>query len=77
MEFRMVLKLLAYQLSGSSSGPLPNWRWMQVNLISDLLLLKETFPGGVKVLPPSQTFPDRVRNLIWVLVADAESLPVV
>jgi hypothetical protein len=40
------VKLLAYQVGGSSSGPLPNWRWMEVNLISDIDLLSRTFVGG-------------------------------
>jgi predicted DNA-binding transcriptional regulator YafY len=40
------LKLLGFQLRGSSTNPLPNWRWMLVNSISDLRMLNETFPGG-------------------------------
>jgi hypothetical protein len=39
-------KLLAYQVAGSSSGKLPNWRWMETDLISDVHLLNRTFPGG-------------------------------
>jgi len=39
-------RLLAYQVGGSSSGRLPNWRWIDVNRISDLQLLDRTFPGG-------------------------------
>jgi hypothetical protein len=39
-------KLLGYQVGGSSSGKLPNWRWMEVDSISDLDLLNRTFPGG-------------------------------
>ncbi len=41
-----VAKLLGYQVGGSSSGPLPNWRWMETDLISDIQLLNRTFPGG-------------------------------
>ena len=41
-----VIKLLTRQISGSSSGPLPNWRWMEIDQISDAQLLDETFPGG-------------------------------
>ena len=41
-----VIKLLTYQIGGSSSGPLPNWRWMDTDLISDAQLLDRTFPGG-------------------------------
>jgi hypothetical protein len=40
------IKLLGYQVGGFSSGRLPNWRWMEVNLISDLHLLSRTFAGG-------------------------------
>jgi hypothetical protein len=40
------VKLLAYQVGGASSGRLPNWRWMEVDLISDVHLLDRTFPGG-------------------------------
>ncbi|MDQ6708550.1 MAG: hypothetical protein M3Z85_21535 [Acidobacteriota bacterium] len=41
-----VIKLLTYQVGGSSSGPLPNWRWMETDHISDVQLLDQTFPGG-------------------------------
>lgn len=41
-----IVKLLAYQVGGASSGPLPNWRWMQVELISDVRILDRTFRGG-------------------------------
>ncbi len=41
-----VIKLLAWQIGGSSSGPLPNWRWMEIDQISDARLLDQTFPGG-------------------------------
>jgi hypothetical protein len=40
------VKLLGYQVGGSSSGKLPNWRWMEAGLISDIQLLSQTFPGG-------------------------------
>jgi hypothetical protein len=39
-------KLLTYQVDGSSNGPLPNWRWMETDLISEAELLDRTFPGG-------------------------------
>jgi hypothetical protein len=41
-----VIKLLTYQAGGASSGPLPNWRWMEIDLISEVQLLDQTFPGG-------------------------------
>lgn len=39
------VKLLGYQAGGDSSGPLPNWRWMEVDLISGIHLLDRTFRG--------------------------------
>jgi hypothetical protein len=39
-------KLLGYQVAGSSSHKLPNWRWMEEELISEIELLNRTFPGG-------------------------------
>ena len=39
-------KLLAYQIGGSSSQKLPNWRWLDADLISGIELLNRTFPGG-------------------------------
>src|SRR5579862_7657135 len=41
-----VIKLLTWQIGGSSSSPLPNWRWMETNRISDAELLDQTFSGG-------------------------------
>ena len=40
------VQLLAYQVGGSSSRPLPNWILMKANEITDLELLDQTFPGG-------------------------------
>lgn len=40
------IMLLAWQVGGSSSSPLPGWRWMEVEMISDIQLLNKTFPGG-------------------------------
>jgi hypothetical protein len=40
------VKLLGYQLSGASSGPLPNWRWFEVDLITGIRLLDRRFRGG-------------------------------
>jgi hypothetical protein len=45
-EHKGSVKLLAYQVGGSSSGRLPNWRWMEVQQISDAQLLDQTFAGG-------------------------------
>ena len=40
------VQLLAYQVGGSSSRPLPNWILMKVNEIAELELLDQFFPGG-------------------------------
>src|ERR1043165_3889260 len=40
------VKLLAYQVGGSSSHQLPNWRWMEADRITEIHLLNQTFPGG-------------------------------
>ena len=45
-EHNGTIKLLTYQIGGSSSGPLPNWRWMETSHISDAELLDQTFAGG-------------------------------
>ncbi len=39
-------KLLGYQVGGASSGRLPNWRWMETAMISDLRILDQSFPGS-------------------------------
>ena len=41
-----IIKLFGYQVGGSSSQKLPNWRWAEQYLISDIQLLDRTFPGG-------------------------------
>jgi len=41
-----VIKLLTRQVRGSSSRPLPGWRWMEIDQISNAEMLGETFPGG-------------------------------
>jgi hypothetical protein len=40
------VQLLAYQVGGSSSRPLPNWILMKADEIVDLTLLDQIFPGG-------------------------------
>ena len=40
------VQLLAYQVGGSSSRPLPNWILMKADEIADLELLEQSFPGG-------------------------------
>ena len=41
-----LIKLFGYQVGGSSSQKLPNWRWAEQDLVSDIELLNRTFPGG-------------------------------
>ena len=43
-EHNGVIKLLTYQVGGSSSGPLPNWRWMETDLISDARTARPDLP---------------------------------
>ncbi|HMH05049.1 MAG TPA: hypothetical protein VK579_00065, partial [Terriglobales bacterium] len=40
------IKLFTYQVRGSSSEPLPNWRMMFVAGISDAHIMNESFSGG-------------------------------
>ena len=40
------VQLLAYQVGGSSSRPLPNWVLMKANEITDIVLLDQIFTGG-------------------------------
>ena len=40
------VQLLAWQVDGSSSRPLPNWLLMKVDDITDVHILPATFPGG-------------------------------
>ena len=40
------VRLFCYQVGGQSSESLPNWRWIEVEGISDLELLQETFRGN-------------------------------
>jgi hypothetical protein len=48
-----VIKVLTYQAGGSSRSPLPNWRWMDAEQISDAQLPDQTFPGGRPNLCPA------------------------
>jgi hypothetical protein len=40
------VQLLSWQVTGSSSRPLPNWLLTKVDEITGLVLLDQTFPGG-------------------------------
>ena len=63
-------RLLAYQIGGSSSGRLPNWRWMDVDLISGLQLLDRTFKGG----RPIPSGKHHKWDQLYVRVRPAEGL---
>ena len=41
-----VIKLFTWQIAGSSTRPLPGWRWMEIDQISGAGMLDQTFPGG-------------------------------
>lgn len=41
-----VVKVLAYQVAGSSNHKLPNWRWLEEDSMSNIELLSERFAGG-------------------------------
>lgn len=47
------VKLLAYQVGGSSSARIPNWRWIEADQISAIELLSKKFPGG-RLAPTGQ-----------------------
>ena len=47
--YKGIVRLLAFQLSGPSKGPLPGWRWIDVERISEPELLDKTFAGGRRV----------------------------
>src|SRR3954451_5690786 len=40
------VQLLAWQVDGASSRPLPNWILMKVDEMVELATLADTFPGG-------------------------------
>src|SRR3954447_24719716 len=40
------VQLLAWQVDGASSRPLPNWILMKVDEMVELTTLADTFPGG-------------------------------
>jgi hypothetical protein len=72
-----LIKLFGYQVAGSSSQKLPNCRWAEQDLISDLQLLDRTFLGEVppksgkhqkwdkifiRVKPPDKSHGVRIRT---------------
>jgi predicted DNA-binding transcriptional regulator YafY len=40
------IKLLIYQIGGSSSGRIPSWRLLDVARITDAVMLDKAFKGG-------------------------------
>jgi hypothetical protein len=63
-----IVKLLAYQVDGSSSHKLPDWRWMEEDLISDIQILNRTFPGG----RPTPTGKHHKWDKLFIRVKPAE-----
>ncbi|MDQ2775511.1 MAG: hypothetical protein M3Y57_11440 [Acidobacteriota bacterium] len=66
-----IVKLLGYQVGGSSSGRLPNWRWMEAGLISDAYLLNKTFPGG----RPAPSGQHHKWDKLFIRVKQADNRP--
>jgi WYL domain-containing protein len=62
------IKLFGYQVGGSSSQKLPNWRWMEQDLISDVQLLNRTFPGG----RPTQSGKHHKWDRLFIRVKPAD-----
>ena len=63
-----LVKLFAYQVAGSSSQKLPNWRWAEQDLISDIQLLDQKFPGG----RPSKTDKHHKWDKLFIRVKPAK-----
>jgi len=66
-----LIKLFAYQVAGSSSQKLPNWRWAEQDLISDIQLLDRTFPGG----RPTKTGKHQTWDKLFIRVKPAKKRP--
>lgn len=49
------VRLLVFQIAGSSSGPLPNWRWIEILRMSHLEVLAQTFDGN-RIVPTANHF---------------------
>jgi hypothetical protein len=62
------IKLFGYQVGGSSSQKLPNWRWMEQDLIADVQLLNRTFPGG----RPTQSGKHHKWDKLFIRVKPAD-----
>ena len=65
------VQLLAYQVGGSSSRPLPNWILMKANEIENLDLLDQTFPGG----PPTASGKHLKWDKLFIRVKPAIHYP--
>ena len=66
-----VIKLLARQVRGSSSGRLPGWRWMETNRISNAEMLGETFPGGL----PTSSREHHIWDILFIRVKPSKKKP--
>ena len=65
-----IIKLLGYQVGGSSSQKLPNWRWAAQDLITDIQLLDRTFPGG----RPTQSGKHHKWDRLFIRVKPADEV---
>jgi len=66
-----VIKLLTRQVRGSSSGPLPGWRWMETDQISDAEMLDQTFPGG----RPTPSGKHHIWDILFIRVKPSKKKP--
>jgi hypothetical protein len=65
-----IIKLFGYQVGGTSSQKLPNWRWAEQDLISDIQLLQRTFPGG----RPTKSGKHHKWDKLFIRVKPADEL---
>jgi len=66
-----VIKLLTRQIRGSSSRPLPGWRWMEADQISKAEMLRETFPGGL----PTPSGKHNTWDKLFIRVKSSKKKP--
>jgi hypothetical protein len=62
------LQLLGYQITGSSSRPLPNWIRMKVEEMADLEMSEKIFPGG----RPTPSGKHLRWNILFIRVKPAD-----
>jgi len=64
-----IIKLFSYQVGGASSRKIPNWQWIETDLVSDLELLNQTFPGG----RPTKSGKHHQWDKLFIRVAPADA----